>query len=112
MPLFHKDIGFPPGFRAPDTRINLIYTRHAREACESRDIRMFRCITLARFDVIEIEVSADRVVKMVVRGRYDDNNDICIVLRNTAGKWIVPTVWLNKANDLHKTLDRSKYAEV
>ena len=112
MPLFHKDIGFPPNFRAPDQRIDLTYTRHAREQCATRGIRELRCITLARFSVIEIEVSGNRMVKMVVRGRYDETNDICLVLRRVNNSWIVPTVWLNKSDDLHKTLDRTKYATV
>jgi hypothetical protein len=112
MTLYHKDIGFPPFFTCPDARINLIYTNHAKQASDSRNIRRLGSITLSRFQVIEIEVRDNRVVKMVVRGSYDATNDICLVITLEKGKWIVKTVWLNAVSDLHNTLDRSKYATV
>lgn len=112
MPLHHRDIGFPPEFRKPNERIPLVYSYHARQASRSRDIRILKGITLARFDVIEIEVVEGQTVKMVVRGAYDDQNDICLVISQDGSRWVVRTVWLNDKADLHNTLDHTRYERV
>ena len=53
----------------------------------------------------EVEVKDNKVVKCVVRTRYDDNKDICIVFRYG----IIITAYLDDINDNHETLDYSKY---
>ena len=53
----------------------------------------------------EVEVVDNKVVKCVVRVKYDDNRDISIVVR----EGFILTAWLNDSTDLHFTLDKSKY---
>lgn len=53
----------------------------------------------------EVEVENGNVVKCVVRVRYDDKNDISIVARDG----FIQTCWINNNEDLHETLDKSKY---
>ena len=53
----------------------------------------------------EVEVENNKVTKCVIRTKYNDNKDITIVFR----KGLIVTCWLNDKNDLHFTLDESKY---
>lgn len=54
----------------------------------------------------EVEVENGKVVKCVVRVSYNKDKDVSIVFR--FGKVI--TAWLNSKEDIHNTLDASKYA--
>lgn len=115
MTLFHSDIRLPTGFVAPTNRVSLRWSRHADEARLSDryiTIPRFKTATLGRLKVIEVGVQAGKVVKILFRGRLDDDHDVCMVLR-PAGKdnWTVVTVWVNVVSDAHKTLDRSKYVK-
>lgn len=58
-----------------------------------------------REGIFEVEVENEEVTKCVVRCIYDKNRDISIVFR----KGLIVTAWLNDKNDLHFTLDESKY---
>lgn len=111
--LYHSEIKLPAGFVAPTGKVELRWTSHARqEAAKDRytNIPQFKALTLARFKVIEVGVVNGRVSKIVFRGRLDNTNDVVIVLiPNGTAPWTVKTVWVNKTNDLHRTLDRSKY---
>lgn len=53
----------------------------------------------------EIELDKGNVTKCVVRARYDDINDICIVFRHN----LIVTAYINERNDKHTTLDKTKY---
>ena len=55
--------------------------------------------------LFEIEETNGIVTKAVYRVEYDNENDICLVIR----KGIVKTAWINKKTDNHFTLDKSKY---
>lgn len=111
--LYHSEIRLPDGFRSPGQRVELSWTRHAdSERTKDRyaEIPKFRSLTLKRFKVIEVGMIAGKVSKIVFRGRLDDTNDVVIVLIPNGNRpWTVKTCWINKANDSHKTLDRSKY---
>lgn len=108
--LYHKSIGFPRGFRHPTARVGLCYSRHAAEQCDRRLVPKLQCVTLSRFDVIEIEVENNRVIKMLIRGTLDMHNDIVLAVmpRNERG-WLVKTSWVNAKSDNHSTLDISRY---
>lgn len=108
--LYHHSLGFPRNFRRPTERVGLIYTRHALDSCRNRGVPILKCITLSRFDVIEIEVEDNRVIKYLVRGTLDIHHDIvlAIIPQNMRG-WVVKTSWVNSKNDHHSTLDISKY---
>jgi len=111
MDLYHADIRLPEGFVSPTARVRLRWTEHANRARRDDrygEIPSFTSLPLANFKVIEIGVENRRVVKMLVRGHYTKNLDICFVLIPGA-VWTVKTVWMNERNDTHRTLDRSKY---
>ena len=54
---------------------------------------------------IEFDENLEQVTKCVLRLNYDFKRDISIVFRDG----IIITCWLNDKNDLHYTLDESKY---
>lgn len=111
--LWHSSIRLPAGFVAPTQRVELSWTRHAdSERTKDRyaEIPKFKGLSLKRFSVIEVGTIGGRVSKIVFRGRLDDTNDVVIVLiPNGTRPWTCKTVWINKHNDSHKTLDSSKY---
>ena len=55
----------------------------------------------------EVETTDGIVTKCVIRCEYDDKRDISIVVR----EGFVVTCWVNNNDDLHDTLDRSKYVK-
>lgn len=111
MDLYHSEIGLPAGFRAPTGRVSLEWTRHADRARKDDrygEIPRFKTATLDRLTVVEVGVEGGKVVKILFRGRLDNERDVCMVL--IPGRvWRVKTVWVNLATDTHRTLDRSKY---
>lgn len=112
MDLYHTDLGLPAGFRLPNRAVELSYTHHAREAATDDrygDIPLVPVLNLAHVRTIEVGMEGERVAKVVVRAELDDDFDIVFVLIPCRGPWRVKTVWLNEANDTHKTLNRSRY---
>lgn len=67
-------------------------------------------INMRGVQVIEVELSDMRMSKMVVRGKYDEKRDIVLVIVPRRGAFFIKTAWLNSSDDLHSTLDVSKYA--
>lgn len=111
MDLYHAEIGLPRGFVKPTGRVPLRWTRHADAARRNDrygDIRRFGSATLDRLTVIEVGIEAGNVAKILFRGKYTEKLDVCMVLI-PGREWTVKTVWINERNDVHKTLDRSKY---
>lgn len=111
MDLYHAEIGLPEGFVKPTGRVMLKWTRHADEARSNDrygEIRRFKSATLDRLEVIEVGVTDGQVSKILFRGRYTDELDVCMVLV-PGREWRVKTVWVNVRDDLHRTLDRSRY---
>lgn len=109
--LYHTELGLPAGFIKPTGKVQLRWTSHARQAAQSDrygDIPMRDSMTLDWYDVVEVGMRNGQTSKIVFRGGMDKDNDIVIVL--IPGKvWTVKTAWINRKNDAHKTLDRSKY---
>lgn len=121
--LYHAEIGFPPQFEGkyPTGRLPLQWSRHAQEArFDDRygEIPEFPQFNPEQWELIEVglektENGGRKYNKFLYRTELDDDNDICIVVKppsRPGEKWLVKTVWLNQLNDLHRTLDRSKYA--
>jgi hypothetical protein len=113
--LYHKDIFLPPqAVKRALGHYRLTFSAHASRACA--DDRYGRIIP-ANFlrvepnNIIEMEVAGnDLPVKVVCRLPYDNRNDICIVaLIIESGSALCKTLWLNRKDDTHRTLDRSKY---
>lgn len=115
MELYHRDIRLPDGFRLPNRIITLSHTAHARRARQDDRygyIPPIPVIDLGQFQTIEVGVESGRVAKVVVRGSLDDERDIILVLIPHQPKpnvWTVKTLWCNLKNDVHKTLDHTRY---
>lgn len=114
MDLYHKDIRLPDNFRGlPPTNVNLKWTRHATEA-RTNDrygyVPAWENINLREAEVIEVGMSSGYLVHLLLRLPYDGRKDILMAVKPIARKpWVVKTVWLNKVNDKHRTLNKSNY---
>lgn len=111
--LWHRDVRLPPGFIAPEGKVELEYSDHAIVASSTDrygEIRQFKTLNLARFSVVEVETRDGEVIKVVVRGAYNERYDVVLAL--IPGEvFTVKTVWLNSKFDSHSTLDTGKYVK-
>jgi len=108
--LYHTEIGFPTNIELPKGIFNLTYSNHAKRA--SFDDRYGQMTLPTTLDIeeaqlIEIEVENNKVIKSVYRIKYDDVLDLIIVL--IPQKSFVKTVWFNRSDDAHSTLQHWKY---
>jgi hypothetical protein len=100
---------------------NLIFSRHIQEHLSGSDrkhsynkdglLKVLKLLNSNPVEPFEVEVDVNDgkfyVTKYVIRTKYDDIYDISISIR---GKKII-TAWLNTHDDIHYTLDLSKYDE-
>lgn len=112
MDLYHCEIGFPRGARTPVGTFALAYTQHAFKAAltdKYTDVIDLPDRLVTRYArVIEIGMEGAKVSKIVYRIAYDDTFDLCLAVVPGV-PMVVKTVWLQKADDHHKTLNRGKY---
>ena len=109
--LWHSDIRLPDGYRLPSCTVTLSWGSHARgRYFDKVGGSLPHSIPLSDFATVEVETKGRKVLKVVVRGSFDDCDDIVYVLIPRGGNpWFVKTVWLNSKTDTHKTLDRQRY---
>ena len=110
--LYHKDIYIPENIKEqlPDKPIKLVYSRHAEDARHNDrygEVTKLSWLNPAEAEVIEVEVIGGKIIKVVYRLKMDDTLDQCVVVNVPEG--LVRTVWANRRNDNHKTLNKSKY---
>lgn len=107
MALYHADVGFPRValWTGP---VTLKYSAHARAEAADKyaDLSLPEYLDVTNLTPFEIEVEAGKVTKACYRARYSDALDLTLVI---AVGGFVKTVWANRRNDTHRTLDRSKY---
>lgn len=109
--LFHREIAMPAKVRdMKEISFTLRPTAHAENAARNDRYGKLTIPASIRFagkDIVEAEMTGGAVTKLVVRIPYDSTRDaIYVILPNGTLK----TVWFNLSNDLHKTLDKSRYA--
>ena len=110
MPLYHKEIGFPPKLKFKAVE-GLIPSMHAlREASNDRygNMPIPTAFDPLTWDVIEVELLNGALNKIVARKPIDAARDVVMVFL-TQSK-LIKTLWINEAKDNHRTLDRSAYA--
>jgi hypothetical protein len=112
--LYHFEVGLPdvdlPG------RLHLDYGPHALEAAQ-RD----KYGDLTRFLPRKLDVKAAQVVEMGTNSRgqvihllvrfpvFGTGLDIVLAVAPSRDSWFVKTVWGQETDDVHRTLDRSRY---
>jgi len=114
--LYHRELGFPMTFHYPSVLAELEWSKHAEEqsmADRYGAIRMMDALHTDDYIPIEVEYDLDNstIIKMLLRSKssYSGNN-VCIVVMPRKPRWFVKTVWYNRVNDTHRTLDASKYS--
>lgn len=114
MLLYHVDVYLPPTFIAPTHIVAPKYSRHAQDAANTDrygKMMLPKTVNLAKCQVVEIGIENGKVVKILVRGQYNSDLDLCMVfIPNSGREWFVKTVWFNERTDDHRTLNISKYA--
>ena len=119
MSLYHKNIYWEDWFDKGARKLiksNLTLSQHLIEHLNNTDDKhkidvnkLYSIINTLRhtnpLEPFEVEVEDNKVVKCVIRTKYNDDKDICIVFRYG----IVVTAYLDDVNDNHATLDYSKY---
>jgi len=112
MSLYHTNKGIPEAIlrKLPTQKFQVCYSYHAQEARLTDrygEAPEMKVIDPQACKVIEVETIEGRIEKVVYRTSATNDLDICLaVLINKA---LVKTVWMNRKNDTHKTLDLSKY---
>jgi len=116
---YHRDIFIPTNVTVPQRAVDVEYLDHAAKACADDrygSIPRVRRINLAdpRVQIIEVTLDAEtrRLTKILIRFPHPERaaDDIVLVLRTRRGPWLAVTTWVNRRDDKHRTLDRSKYA--
>jgi hypothetical protein len=109
--LFHYQVGFPKGLKTNLGTLQLKYTAHALKASKNDrygDMTLPKKLNTATAKPIEVEIIRGMVTKMVYRADYNEELDIVIVVNRDC---LVYTVWFNRKDDDHPTLDTTKYAK-
>jgi hypothetical protein len=116
--IYHKDIFLPKGLISQilGKTYELTYSPHAMEELNDKygTLSMYQKLTIKVPSIVEIYTDElSKVVKMLLRLRYNAFFEACLVLepiaQNTENRAIVRTNWLCKKNDKHATLDKSIY---
>ncbi len=104
---YHKAVGFPKGLTLAPV-FNLTAGIHAREQAHARNVAKIPSHFLPRLaDVIEIEMKAGKIVKILARQALDNLRDLCFVF--LPEEKFIKTLWTNEVTDKHFTLDKSKF---
>lgn len=119
--LFHTDVYLPKAIRFKSGSLvklvdhelqgRLKISHHARRAAESDrygfiEIPQYFDAKYAKLIEVEVDRETEKVTKRVFRVEYDDVLDLVMVITSD---WVLKTVWFNRRDDLHCTLDESKY---
>ena len=107
MRLYHKDV-YMPEFSLEDFWRGvekLIPTRHYLERQVSKNIPLPTIEVVRGGEIFEVGIEFDEVLKVCYRV-HTPKIDYIYVIRKGG---VVVTAWTQHPNDLHSTLDRSKY---
>lgn len=98
---------------ALNSELPLQFDDHAIENKYKRQISISG-ITIEKLkngNCFEAQVKNNKVIKFVIRYGYNDIYDLSSVWRQKTYCLYCITIWLNKKDDKHVTLDASKYVE-
>jgi hypothetical protein len=115
LALYHREKGFPPHFQPPLGTFRLRYGGHAlRAAREDRygDLSNLlpQALDVSKARLIEVETGPRGTAeKLVYRLPATKLVDLVLVVNVDKSPWGVRTVWGNRRDDTHRTLDLSRY---
>jgi hypothetical protein len=104
--LYHCELGFPT-IPMPSGIMALTYSQHARSAAADDQISLPQFLDPLYAKLIEVEIEGRKVIKCLYRVKYNRTHDLCLAVKPDG---FVKTVWTNRVNDTHKTLNRERYA--
>lgn len=113
--LCHYTLGFPADFRPPQGKFKLRYSRHAiEEAARDRHADLSAVIPpfidTSKSQLVEVLFDKLRQPrKMVYRTPSEWGLDLVLTVYVDAYPWRVATVWANRRDDQHRTLDARRY---
>lgn len=114
--LFHYQLGFPARAKLRFGTLNLVWTKHALSECSADRYGIInppQTLDTEKAQVIEAELHKNDyghslwTEKVVYRIPYTETKDMVLVVIPSSGR--VKTVWINMKEDMHRTLDGSKY---
>lgn len=118
MKLYHRDVYFPDILKNfPTTKLKIDYfSPHSLEE-HTKEENKFGVrflipseVEIASNNIIEVALEGNEVMKLVIRNTLTDELDLVLVICKDKRKGVVlKTLWLNKKEDTHKTLDKSVY---
>lgn len=112
---FHRDIYLPASIVAEVQAVNfsrLFYTRHAAAEAMADGLDAHQlplALSLDDCRLVVVETWSGRPTGILVRRALVSRPGWDIVLAISVPDCRVKTVWLNRAGDNHRTLDRKKY---
>lgn len=116
MKVYHKDLYLPQTHLKTviGLKMTLNYSDHAQRACVSDRygiVKPVNNILLTTANLVELYVNDwNKVFKVLARTQQEENLDSCLVIN--LGESLVITTWLCKREDIHLTLDKSKYQTI
>lgn len=109
--LYHADV-FMPELNLPKGTFPLTYSNHALRAAKDDRYGMIPLLTginTEKAKVVEVETEGNKPVKILYR--VFGNGDCDTLLAVRLPDWLVKTVWRNKKNDNHASLNTSRYCK-
>lgn len=111
--LFHTDLRVPDQVKSQIRQTGLVvpkYSQHAQDVAREREIELPDLIDYTKCRPFEIECKKDGTIeKVAYRTSYADDPKRDLILIVHPADNFVRTVWLNRVEDQHATLDRSLY---
>jgi hypothetical protein len=84
-------------------------TQHARDRMREKGVRLPSRIPFFKCQVIEVTIEYGEITKFLVRFPDDCAGDICVSCTSTGN---ICTVYKNRPNDRHSTLDTRQYMRI
>lgn len=115
--IYHKDVFLPRRIvgLVPKGIKELVYSRHAKQEFKDKNgqISPPTHLDFAYATLVEVTTAGKLVTKLVMRKEHDADHDVVLVMLPTESKkhWWVKTVWLNKKNDNHSTLQKNRFPQ-
>jgi hypothetical protein len=114
---YHKDVFLPPSLVAAVATLDFSmvnYSRHALVAAAEDGVQAHelpRSLALSDWTLVKVETVAGRVRGLLLRRPRAADPRLHLVIAIAVPDMVVRTVWVNRANDNHRTLDRTKYVQ-